>query len=402
MEIKKDTVFDVAATSEQGCEEFLKQELEQRFKVDNVALEEGWVKFRATAEAVAQSMYSSQAAKRIILILASGSFENIDDLEKKAGLLDSNKLELLTFFLKGKTFRTVCDRTGVHDFNSMDAEQAVSAAVKKLFKEKGEDILMNLKAPDVTLYLRIIDDNYVLGIDCAGRELSKRQHLVFNNVVSTKGTIGFCALLFAGYKPGQLILDPFALSGNIMLEAALYESGTPVNYYTKHFTLMDIPEFRPIVDDVLAKTDSKIKQPPSKPDIICTDSSFNNISAQKKNAKIAGIDKFLAFSRTDIENIDIKTFDSSVDVVCSRIIEPSANVPEGKVRKIHEILFKNLKFITKKKSAFVFIVRNTDVLEEESAKQGFVVEDRKQVFQGQQMFWFVKMGRGWDGKSSNI
>jgi putative N6-adenine-specific DNA methylase len=393
MEIKKDSLFEVAITTEQGCEEFLKQELVQRFKVEDVLLQENYVTFRATAETIAQVMYSSQAAKRVMFTLSSGSFESIDELEQKAGALSQDKLELLLFFLKSRTFKTDCDRTGVHDFNSMDAEQAVSAAIKCALKEKGVDAQMNLKAPDVRLYVRIVEDKYVLGIDLAGRELSKRQHLVFNNAISTKGTIGFCALMFAGYKPGQLILDPFALSGNIMLEAALYESGTPVNYYTKHFTMLDIPEFKPIIEDVMKKTDSKIKQPPSKPDIICTDSSFNNISAQKKNAKIAGIDKFLAFSRTDIENIDIKTFDSPVDVVCSRIIEPSANVPEGKVRKIYEILFKNLMFITKKKSSFVFIVRNTDVLEEESAKQGFAVEDKKQVFQGQQMFWFVKMAR---------
>ncbi len=398
MEIKKDAIFDVAVTCESGCEGLLKQELEQRFKVESTSLGENWVNFKATPEVIAQVMYSSQAAKRVAIILSTGTFEKINYFEKILSTIKKDKLDLLAFFLKDRTFRVACERTGTHTFNSMEAEQTVSAAIKEVLKKYGTDgkeieAKLNLSHPDVHIYLRIIDDKYVIGIDCAGRDLSKRQHLVFSNAIATKGTIGFCALLFAGYKPGQLILDPFALSGNIMLEAALYESATPVNYYMKHFTLLEIPEFKPFVEDVIKKVDAKIKQPPSKPDIICSDASFNNISAQKKNAKIAGIDKFIACSRTDIEDIDIKTFDSAVDVVCSRVIEPSANVPENKVRKIYEILFKNMMFITKKKSVFVFMLRNTELLEDVAVKEGYVIDDKVQVFQGQQAFWFVKLKR---------
>ena len=74
MDMTKDTLFDIAATSEQGCEEFLKQEIEQRFKVERVKLEANWVTFKATQEAIAQIMYSSQAIKRITLILSDGTF----------------------------------------------------------------------------------------------------------------------------------------------------------------------------------------------------------------------------------------------------------------------------------------------------------------------------------------
>jgi 23S rRNA G2445 N2-methylase RlmL len=338
-------------------------------------------------------MYSSQAAKRVVIFLAEGGFSSLDDLGEKVSCLEESKKEILRFFLHGRTFRVVCDRTGVHGFNSMDAEQAASAGIRKIMKDAGADVLMNLKAPDVELFLRIVDDRFLLGVDCAGRELSKRQHLVFNNATATKGTIGYCALLFAGYKPGMLVLDPFALSGNIMIEAALYESGTPVNYYTKQFTLLDIPAFRPFVEDAMKRADAGIKAPPSKPNIICTDSSFGNVSAEKKNAKIAGVEKFISFSRTDTENLDIKTFSAPLDVVCSRIIEPSSNVPEARVRKIYEKFFDNLQYITKKSAALVFIVRNTDVLEEEAARKDYTVLGRKQVHQGQQAFWLVKMGR---------
>jgi 23S rRNA G2445 N2-methylase RlmL len=191
----------------------------------------------------------------------------------------------------------------------------------------------------------------------------------------------------------MLLLDPFSLSGNIVIEAALLESGLPINYYTKKFTLLDLPEFKPIVEDVIKKTDSKVKGQFSKPRILSADSLFNNVAAQKKNAKIAGVEKYISFSRTDIEDLDIKTIEEEADVICSRIVEPSSHFAEDRARRIYEKLFKNLKFITKMKTSFVFVLRNPELLEEEAEKQGYELVGRKQVWQGQQPFFFVKIKR---------
>jgi 23S rRNA G2445 N2-methylase RlmL len=235
-----------------------------------------------------------------------------------------------------------------------------------------------------------MDDKYLFGMDCAGRELSKRQHLVFNNPNAIKGTIGFSALLYGEYKPGQLLVDPCSLSGNIAIEAALFESGISINFYAKKFTLLEIEEFREIIEEVMKKIDAKTKGPLSKPDIVSVDSSFNNISAQKKNSKIAGVEKFIAFSRTDVKDLDIKTFDDRIDLICSRVPEPSNHFSESQARTIYATLFKNMKYIVKKKAKLVFIVRNPEILEQEAEKEGYKEEDLKQVWQGQQGYFLVK------------
>ncbi len=167
----------------------------------------------------------------------------------------------------------------------------------------------------------------------------------------------------------------------------------PLNYYTKKITLLEIEDFKPFVEESMKKADSKIKAPYTKPRIISSDSQFNNVSAQKKNAKIAGIDKYLAFSRTDIENLDIKTIQEESEIICSRIIEPSSHFAEDKARRIYTKLFENLKFITKKTTSFVFVLRNPEMMEEEAEKQNYEVLERKQVWQGQQPYFFVKMKR---------
>jgi len=387
-EITNDQIFAVAVTTEQGCEEFLKLELEQRFKIIS-EVRENWVKFNSTLKQLVEVMYSSQLAKRVVLELDEGKFTDIDDFQTKTKMkIDSS--ELLFKMLKSRSFRVMCDRSGSHEFNSVEVDFRITESIRELMKNKKEEAQINLSAPDVIVYVRIMGDKYLLGIDCAGRELSKRQHLVFQNPNAIKGTVAFAALLFAGYKPGQLMLDPFSLSGNVVLEAAIFESGTALNYYTKKFTLMELPEFRSIVDETMKKVDSKIKGPPSKPNIISSDALFNNVSAQKKNAKIAGVEKFIAYSRTDIQDLDIKTFDDRLDVVCTRIIESSSHFPESKARVIYEKMFKNLKYIVKKNAPIVFILRNPELLEAVAKEEGYEELGIKQVWQGQQPFFIVK------------
>lgn len=383
----KKGIFRTGITSEEGCEEFLREELEQRFKIQGT-LGENWVLLDASSEKIAEIMYLSQAAKRIVFLVSEGEFSDLDDLSMKIReKLEATEIINLAI---GKTTRVVCDRIGSQDFNSMDAEQEVMHSIKEIMSERKQELKVSLNSPQVIFYLRIVRDKYLFGLDCAGRELSKRQHLVFNNPNAIKGTIGFSALLYGEYKPGQLLLDPCSLSGNIAIEAALFESGVSPNYYTKKFTLLELDYFKEIVDAVIKKADSRIKAQPSSPDIVSVDSSFNNVSAQKKNAKIAGVEKFISFSRTDVKDIDIKTFNDRIDLVCSRVPEASNHFSESQARSIYSILFRNLKYVIKKKAKLVFIVRNPEILEEEAEKEGYKEEDLKQVWQGQQGYFLVK------------
>lgn len=387
----KNKLFRIGITSEQGCEEFLREELEERFKVKS-DIGENWVISDASAEKVVEIMYISQGARRIVFLISEGEFSDLEDIDSKIrkDMLSSEIVD----FLKERTTRIVCDRMGGQEFNSMDAEQTIMHSLKEIMSQKGREVKVSLNSPQAIFYLRIVDSKYMFGFDCAGRELSKRQHLVFNNPNAIKGTVGFSALLYGEYKPGMLLLDPCSLSGNIAIEAALLQSGISHNFYTKKFTLLQMDDFKDIVEEVIKKTDLKIKSPLPKPDILSIDSSFNNISAQKRNAKIAGVDKFISFSRTDVKDLDIKTFDDRIDLVCSRLPEASNHFSEHQARAIYSSLFKNLKFIIKKKAKLVFVVRNPEVLEEEAEKEGYKEEDMKQVWQGQQGYFMVKFSAG--------
>jgi 23S rRNA G2445 N2-methylase RlmL len=384
----KNSTYMIGITTEDGCEEFLREELQDRFKIES-AIGENWATFKTSLENTAEIMYLAQSAKRIIFVISEGAFTSIDDLDEKISKGIASSSEIISLF-KGKTLRIQCERTGSHDFNSLDVEQTLMHSFKEIMLKAGTEVQVSLNNPQVIYYLRISNDKYIFGIDIAGRELSKRQHLVFNNPNAIKGTIGFCALLYGEYKKGQLFLDPCSLSGNIAIEAALLESGISLNYYNKNFTLLQVEEFRSIIEETIKKADNKIKSPPSRQDILSVDSSFNNVSAQKKNAKIAGVEKFISFSRTDVKDLDIKTYDDRIDIICSKLPEPSNHFAENQARTIYSTLFKNLKFIIKKDAKIVFIVRNPQVLEEEAEKEGFVEEDLKQVWQGQQGYFFVK------------
>ena len=65
-------------------------------------------------------------------------------------------------------------------------------------------------------------------------DLSKREYRVFAHSADIKGTLAYALLRISGYNPVKhFLFDPFTRSGTIAIEAALFGSGLPANYYRK-------------------------------------------------------------------------------------------------------------------------------------------------------------------------
>jgi len=392
-------VFDKTETyaliTEKNCEKLCSKEIKNRF---NIATNQnkGFVDIQESYETALKIAYFSQTAKRFLLKIGNSSFADLDDLLKKISedIKKGNWHKLLT-----KDFKTNCTRTGIHDFNSVIVEQEVSNLIKKELTTKNINITTDYNSKDVVFFISIEDNNYLLGIDLLGKDLSKRHYLIFNNPNAIKGTIAYNLLLFSDYNPNTNLIDPFSLAGVITIEAAIYSSNTSINFFSKEFNYPN--KIKTISEELITKFDEEITKNKPVNNIFSCDQSFPNIAAQKKNSRIAGVERFISFSRTDLKNLDIKNFGKDIDMVVTRIIEPSKNVPEQKASKVYEDFFVATKEFLTKKGTINVIIRNPELFLEHATKHGYKVKEQLETAQGQQQFLYIKLIKSQEKSNKN-
>ena len=100
------------------------------------------------------------------------------------------------------------------------------------------------------------------------------------------------------------------------------------------------------ISSIFENIDRKIKK--DNFSILCYDPFLRNTIAARKNAKIAGVDKTIKISRVDIEWLDTKIKENSIDIIASYPKELTDNNKDD-VKKIFNELFYHADYILKKK-----------------------------------------------------
>lgn len=303
--------------------------------------------------------YKGQSFIKILYLIDSFKFKDFDDLIKKIG--NKNIINEIDKWTKNKTFKLDCKRVGEHSFSSQD----IRTKVGKLIDEKTKGTA-DFENPDLIVYIYVYNNDCYIGIDFAGFDLSKRDYKIFLSPRSLKGTIAYSLIRIADYKTNEILLDPFCADGIIAIEAALFASNFPVNYYRK-----DKFQFLKILKYDFDKIDNKIKLDKAK--IIAYDSLLRNVNAAKKNAKIAGIQKQIKFARADIGWLDTKIDKESIDKI---ITNPPVitKINEKQMIKLYNEFFYQCNFILKKKGKIILITKNKKEIKEIAEKNNFKIE----------------------------
>ncbi|MBU4284438.1 MAG: methyltransferase [Nanoarchaeota archaeon] len=289
------------------------------------------------------------------------------------------KINLDKWLDKNKSFKVLCRHLTNDDFSSQDIEKETGAFIINNIKEKkAYEQKVDLENPDLIFYVYIFNERCYLGIDFCGFDLSKRDYKVFSSASDIKGTIAYSLLRIAGYKKQKKLLDPFCGSGVIPIEAALYNNGS-VNYYRKEdFAFLKLKPFeKQDFDNFFNKQDSK-----NKPFIAASDQQLYHIRSAKKNAKIAGVNKNIEFSRADLEWLDTRFDKNEIDLIATKPIFSKYDLK--KTKKTYDEFFYAAKYILSEKGKIVLISRAADLLKESAEKHGFKITDERIVWQGQQ------------------
>ena len=316
--------------------------------------------------------YKAQSIDRVLHLIGKFEFDNFfDELEKFI-----NELKIDEWTKNYKKFKVECIRQGIHDFKSVDAESKASEFILKKCNNK---IKVDINAYEIIFFIYIVNNKCYFGIDFAGFEMNKRGYKIFIAPNSLRGTIAYALARESGFQKNEVLLDPFSRDGIIPIEAAFYASSFPQNYYKKdRFAFLKL-KIGVDFDKFFKEIDIKIKK--SKAGIYSYDHLFKYVDYSKKNAKIAGVDKQISFSRVELEWLDIKFKKDSVD----RIVTNPPSTKNADLDKLYNEFFYQCAYILKSSGTLALISRTPDFVKKHALKHNFVVSKEKDVWSGEQM-----------------
>lgn len=297
-----------------GLEDISAEEL-KNFETKTVKTGNGRVLFESTDEELKNIIYESRTITHCGVILKTGTFKDEEDLLKSLDL----KIDI------EEDFGLITEREGNHNFTSFDITNSIS---QQIIKKTGKAV--NYKKPKTQLFLIIDKNTFYFFEDYARIDLGRRNYRVFLTRNSLRGNVAAAMLQIAGYKSEKVLLDPFCKDGIIPIEAALISENKSVNKHIKN----ELPSLQKYSEETETHAE-----------IYCTDDQFAHVNYAKKNAKIAGVNKKLHFSRTDIEWLPMKV--EKADLIVTYLPRVT-NTNEKKMRKKISDFENSVKEIMKK------------------------------------------------------
>ncbi len=380
--------YDLLLVADRGCSEAVVSELKIRNFDYEVEKGDLFVKVKSVSrEDVVRAAYFLQTPLRIVWLL--GETEVFDDTEDSVVNLEL-LLDPLDLVVPGKSVFVKCDRFGNQEYNSVDMSQAVARILYRKFSDKGVDFLTDNKNPDLVYYLLIDEGRAFFGLDLVGKDLSKRHYKVFNNPHSIKGPTAASFLLLSGWVPGKVLLDPYCAGGVLGIEAALLASNKSIHFYDKSLKLRNHPDFSDA--DSLFEAFDKLVVDPGK-SIFCFDAQLRNVTAAKKNAKLAGVFDFITFSKLDVEWLDTRLSGGSVDFLVTQPIEPSKHVPESRAKRFQEELFYQADYLLSPGGVIGLLLQKPDFLLPIAEQRGFVVVNESLLMTGSLGRWVLVLSK---------
>lgn len=234
-----------------------------------------------------------RTANRVFIELVSETHEGLGDIGRVAASIDYTP-----YIGPGTSFAVRAERVGSHDFTSVDVGRVVGAAViESLVRSRGYRPSVNLRSPDVEIYVYVIEEEFIIGVNTSGESLHKRRYRVVTHPAALKTTLAAAMYYLAG-EPGRLI-DPMCGGGTIPAEAVQIGLGIPISRYRRDYMYKNLPLYSPD-EEVEALSSYR----PRKRDVIswCTDISHKSVYIAIRNLLSAGIEQRVILGIWDAEN----------------------------------------------------------------------------------------------------
>ncbi len=320
--------------------------------------------------------YLGRSFTRVLLLLKEFEIKNLEDIYREMLEIPFEEYlsEDLTFAIRG-------ERSGEHEFTSMDIGKPAGQAVIDRIKEvRGYRQKVNLDDPDVIFRVIVEDNKCSVYLDTTGDiSLHRRGYRIWRHPSPLNPILAYAMVRISGWNPEkENLLDPFCGGGTIPIEAVLWALKIPPGRFRKNkFAFLKLPFFEKEWLEEFEKEERDID-----PEVYCTDKSMTCLRGAESNARYAGVLEKIKFSRYDLEWIDIKFREEhSIDKV---VTDPPYGVrwKERDLKSIYRDFFWQMDYLLKEDGKIVIISTKRNLIEEYSRKYGFEIENIRYVLHG--------------------
>lgn len=231
--------WDFFAVTVPGFEKICRKEFDYFATLEAMPkVVKGGVELRGRVHLLYETNLFIRTANRIMMRIGGFKAANFRQLEKKLPefswelfLNPHSTLRVKVSASHSRLYHTDAVGARICDFLSKDPWCLQPAAVSS------EGIIQ-------TLYVRIVDDQVTFSLDSSGEILYKRGIKTHGGKAPLRETAACAALLLAGYKGQEPLIDPMCGTGTFSLEAAMMAQNIPPGWF-REFAFMRWPCFNP-------------------------------------------------------------------------------------------------------------------------------------------------------------
>ena len=280
-----------------GLESFTADEL-KNLGVREANLVYGGVGFSGSRQTLYKANLHLRTASRILIRLGSFQATKFAELRRKAGRLPWEKYLSPS---QPVVMRVSCHRSRL--IHSQAVEDRVLGAVDDRLGRPVQPVTpRNLESSPAQLILvRVANDQCTISMDSSGALLHQRGYRLSTAKAPLRETLAAGMVLASGWDRRSPFMDPFCGSGTIAIEAALIARGIPPGS-SRRFAFMDWSDFDYALWESLF-AESRPSTGSAIPPIVASDRDKGAVQAALDNARRAGVEGCIAFSRRPISDI---------------------------------------------------------------------------------------------------
>ena len=289
-------------------------------------------------------------------------------------------------WLKDRTFKVVCGLSPSLSLSSTKSDvptQELAAELGAAVLSRCASAKVRMENPDVLVKAAFLSKSAALGIDLCGIDLSRRDYRVFDHSRSVRSTVAAAASSLARIPSKGLVVDPFGRAGVVLIEAALAAARLPVHAFQKEklqLLRLAAPFSREESLSIMEKMDSAAS--PLDARFHYQDPAHHFVAAAKKNAKLAGVDKALSFSRTEVSWMDLHFKEGEVAAIITHIPTPGKTLSAKEAGEILSELFYQAAYVLAPHAPIVLISPDAVLAKPAAEKHGFKLEEELPLYQG--------------------
>ena len=290
--------YTLAATCHFGLEAVLKREIFD-LGYDITHVEDGRVEFAGDEEAVTRANFSLRTAERVLIRAAEFEAESFDQLFEGVKAV------------RWERFIPKNGRFWVSKASSVRSELFAPSAIQSIVKKAMVDELssfygINTFPEDGEEYpfrVFILKNKVTIGLDTTGVSLHKRGYRLMQGEAPIAENLAAALVMLTPWRDGRILVDPFAGSGTIAIEAAMLAAniapGMNRDFNAKRWGKIVSPGlWKECEEEAREMVKSDLSS-----DIQAYDIDGGLLKVARENAARAGVDKYIHFQTRDVRDL---------------------------------------------------------------------------------------------------